>query len=59
MIHSIMRTKRAETFSRIHALLTKDGTDLLTKLTKKLGVSKTAVIELAIREMAKKEDITK
>lgn len=37
--------------------LTQDAKNLLTLLAQKLGLSRTGVIELAIRELAKKEKI--
>ena len=39
--------------------LSKDAKDLLRKLSKHLGVSMTATLELAIRMLAKKERIEK
>lgn len=38
-------------------VLTKDAKRLLTLLKKKLGISKTGIVELAIREIAKRERV--
>jgi hypothetical protein len=39
---------------RVGYLITADSRDLLTKLHELLGVSRTAIVEMAIREFAKR-----
>jgi predicted DNA-binding protein len=48
---------KVETAVKTSFRLSKDAGRLLTALSRKLGISKTSVIEVCIREKAKKEEI--
>lgn len=37
--------------------LTKEGKQIVDRLSKRLGIDKSSVLELAIRELAKKENV--